>query len=547
MSESQDHAVRRPQLRISPLWLVPLVAVLIGAWMGYQRLADRGPTAILRLPEAEGIEADKTLVKARNVEVGQVVDVRLSDDLSHTLVEVRLRAGAGRMLNEGTDFWVVKPRIGSEGISGLNTVLSGAYIALRPGRSDKPQRRFQVLDSPPVTGASDDGLRITVVSEPANALGEGDPVNYHGRTVGRVASVRFDADAREVTHEVFIRPEYKGLIRANTRFWVASGVRLTYEANGLNARFSSLETLIGGGLSLDLPSVGEAGPSVGADHRFAIHASRAAAHDALFEEQMAYVIRVDGSVGGLSAGSPVRYRGIRLGTVAEVPWRYAGPVAGDAGSQSIPVLLHLEPGRIDGPDAQQDAQAWRQRIAKLIDEGLRASIRSSNLITGTSYVSLEMHEDAEPAEVSEYEGEAVVPSKPGGVAHLEKQIATFTEKLNELEIQATLDKLGASAVSSQATFGSVTRTAESLQTLLADPTMERLPGEISATLEKMRSTLAGIDQDSALYHQLDETLKRFEAVMKDAGPLVRLLREQPNALIFDKRQRDDPEPKAPSR
>jgi paraquat-inducible protein B len=515
--------------------------------MGYQRFADQGPTVVLRMPEAEGIEADKTLVKARNVEVGRVVDVRLSDDLSHTLVEARLRSGADRMLNAGTDFWVVKPRIGSEGISGLNTVLSGAYIALRPGHSDKPQRRFKVLDSPPVTGSGEEGLRITLVSDPANALSEGDPVNYHGRTVGRVASVRFDADAREIIHEAFIRPEYTNLIRANTRFWVDSGVSISYEANGFNARFSSLETLLGGGLSLDLPQHGEPGAWVGGDHRFSIYASRAAANDGLFDEHIAYVMLVDGSVRGLSAGSPVRYRGVRLGTVVAAPWRYEGPVAGDSLAQSVPVLVHIEPGRIAGPGAALDAQVWRQRFEGLIEDGLRGSLRSSNLITGTSYVSLDVHEDAEPTERSDYAGHTVLPSRPGGVAHLEKQVAEFTEKLNNLEIQPALDSLQASASDSRATFDSVERTAESLESLLADPALRRLPAEIDATLAKLRSTLAGIDQDSALYHQLNETLKRLEAVMKDAGPLVRTLRDQPNALIFDKRRREDPKPRAPSR
>ena len=166
MTETGERAVRRRQLRISPLWLLPLVALVIGSWMAYEHLAALGPKVTLRMPEAEGIEAEKTLVKTRNVEVGRVTDVRLSDDLGHTVVEARLRSGSERMLNEGTRFWVVKPRIGSQGISGLDTALSGAYIALQPGYADQPQRRFDILENPPVTGLGEGGLRIALISGP---------------------------------------------------------------------------------------------------------------------------------------------------------------------------------------------------------------------------------------------------------------------------------------------------------------------------------------------------------------------------------------------
>jgi len=547
MTDDETRAVRRRQLRLSPVWFVPILAVVIGGWMAYQRFVSSGPTVVLRMAEAEGIEADKTLIKARNVEVGRVVDVRLSDDVGHVLVEARLRAGSERMLNEGTDFWVVKPRIGTEGISGLNTVLSGAYIALRPGDGSQPKRRFEVLDSPPVTGSGDEGLRIRLVSEPEHSLREGAPVNYHGTTVGRVTAVRYDADTRRVIHEVLIRPTHTDLVRSKTRFWTASGVSVRYLADGFTARFESLETLLSGGVSLDLPEEGDAGEPVSGDHRFQVHPSRAAATDALYGEAIEYVILVEDSVTGLKPGAAVRYRGIQVGTVANVGWRFDALLDEDGSARAVPVLVRIEPARLTGRGEELDLAAWKERMEQLVNAGMRASIQRHNLITGSSYVSLGVR--AEPGAVarSEHAGHPVLPMSAGGVGRLQDQVGDLLDKLNGLDIESVLASLEDSAASSRDTFQSVERTSDTLNALIKDPAAERLPAELEATLGKLRTTLAGFEEQSPVYRQLEATLGRIEAVMKAAEPLVRTLRDRPNALIFDKRERKDPEPEAPRR
>jgi paraquat-inducible protein B len=546
MADGENRAVRRRQLRISPLWLLPLVALVIGGWMGYQRFSDRGPTVMLRMPEAEGIEAGKTLVKARNVEVGQVKDVRLSDDLGHTVVEAQLRAGSERMLNAETQFWVVKPRIGSRGISGLNTVLSGAYIALQPGHGAQPKRHFEVLENPPVAGPGDDGLHITLVSAPEISLAEGEPVTYHGMTVGRIASVRLDPAEGEIEHRVFIDARYKELITSRTRFWSSSGLRVSYDADGFSADFQSLATLLGGGVSISVPDA-NAGDSVEPNHRFRVYGSREAARDATFDEYLEYVVLIEDSVEGVAEGSPVRYRGVRIGTVASVAWRFKGPRPDAEGSLAVPVLIRLEPRRLHDPRAGVDLDAWRERMTGLIDEGLRASVKSQSLITGASYIALDMGADTASMAGTSYGERPVIPATTGGVGRLQDQMGQLLEKLNDLEIQPVLTKLEGSAASSQATFLSVQRTAESIQALLNDSATRELPNQMEQTLAQLRRTVEGFNTESQLYQQLDGVLRRIEAVMKDLQPLVRTLRDQPNALIFDKEAVEDPEPRAPRR
>lgn len=544
MTDPGEQAVRRRQLRISPLWLLPLVALVIGGWMAYEHLAGRGPKVTLRMPEAEGIEAGKTLVKARNVEVGRVEHVRLSDDLEHTVVQARLRPGAERMLNEETQFWVVKPRIGSRGISGLGTALSGAYIALQPGDAAQPKRHFEILENPPVTGLGDGGLRITLLSGPEMAITEGAPVTYHGKTVGRVASVRLDASTRQIEHQVFIESPYTELVTAQTRFWNSAGLSVSYTADGFSVDFQSLETLLGGGITLSVPDTG-AGETVDSDHRFRVHRSQAAARDAGMDQYLEYVVLVEDSVAGVNAGAPVRYRGVRVGSVDTVAWRFDGPRPDAEDSLAVPVLVHIEPQRLTDADETTDLDAWRERMSELIDEGLRASVRSQSLITGASYIALDMRAEAESVAGTSYGEHPVIPATTGGMGELQDQLGRLLEKLNSLEIQPVLTKLEGSAESSRATLQSAQRTVASLQALLDDSATRELPRQMDETLGELRSTLEGFDQDSQLYQQLNATLRRLESVMQDIHPLVRTLRDQPNALIFDKEDVEDPEPQAP--
>ncbi|WP_070990041.1 intermembrane transport protein PqiB [Halofilum ochraceum] len=544
MTDTGERAIRRRQLRISPLWLLPLVALVIGGWMAYERFAARGPTVTLRMPDAEGIEAGKTLVKTRNVEVGRVQDVRLSEDLGHTVVEAQLRADAERMLNENTQFWVVKPRIGSQGISGLDTALSGAYIALQPGDAGAPRRHFEVLENPPVTGLGEGGLQITLLSGPEMGLTEGAPVTYHGMTVGRVTSVQLDASTREIEHQVFIESPYTELVTAQTRFWSSAGLSVNYSADGFSVDVQSLETLLGGGISLGVPDTG-AGATVKPGHRFRVYRNQAAVRDAAMDQYLEYVVLLEDSVEGVSEGSAVRYRGVRIGTVDTVAWHFDGPRPGADDSLAVPVLVRLEPQRLTGQERETDLEAWRKRISDLIDEGLRASVKSESLITGTSYVALDMSADPGSVARMSWREHPVIPATTGGMGRLQDQMGQLLEKLNTLEIQSVLTRLEGTAESSQATFRSVQRTAASIQALLDDSATRELPRQMDEVLGELRSTLEGFDQDSELYQQLNGVLGQMEAVMQDLRPLVRTLREQPNALIFDREEVDDPEPRAP--
>ena len=199
MTENSTTRVRKT-VGISPVWIVPLLALLVALWMVWQDTRGAGPTITIEIADAEGLEAGKTQVRVRNVDVGQVTEVRLSDDFSSAVAEVAMNEGTERMLNADTRIWVVKPRIGRQGVSGLGTLLSGAYIRLQPGDSKDQQFHFKALEQPPVTPQETPGRRLTLTSEGQTSVTVGDSVQYQGFTVGQVEQAEFLVDERETRY-----------------------------------------------------------------------------------------------------------------------------------------------------------------------------------------------------------------------------------------------------------------------------------------------------------------------------------------------------------
>ncbi|GAA5175074.1 intermembrane transport protein PqiB [Modicisalibacter zincidurans] len=541
-------AQRHVQSRISPIWIVPLVAVLIGLWLVYDNASRRGPEITLEMPTAEGIEAGKTLIKTRNVEVGRVKNVRLSDDLSHTVVTARMSEDAERMLNAGSRFWVVKPRIGREGISGLNTVLSGAYIQLQPGQSDKPQYQFTVLDQPPVAPPGAKGIRINLVSKLGSSLRVGDPVTYQGFTVGRVEDASFDPQDREMRHRLFIESPYDVLITETTRFWSASGINVKLSSEGVNVQLESLETLVGGGVTFGIPEDIPPGAKAKPDSTYTLYANEEDALQGTYNRNLEYVLLVDDTVRGLSKGSPVEYRGVRVGTVVSVPWRFTAPQPETRQRFAIPVLIRIEPQRLTLDDQPVDLDEWEQRFKKLFEYGLRASLKAGNLLTGALFVDLNFNKELAGEYTPEtFEKRTVFPTTSGGFAQIEQKVSNLLDKLNELQVEPILDKLDRTMATSQATLEEVRASAESLKAMLEDPATRAIPGNVNESLKQLQRTLKGLSPDSPAYRELNATLQSIEKLVRQLQPLAETLSDNPNALIFDRSPGPDPVPRAPGR
>ncbi|MBS9404112.1 intermembrane transport protein PqiB [Halomonas sp. TRM85114] len=535
-----------PQGRLSPIWIIPVVALLIGAWLVFDNYRSRGPQITLTMRNAEGIEAGSTLIKTRNVEVGRVERVSLSDDQSAAVITARMTPDSEAMLVEDSRFWVIKPRIGREGISGLGTVLSGAFIQFEPGTSEVAERQFEVSDQPPVAPPGAEGLRINLISQLGNSLSVGDPVTYQGFTVGRVEKANFVPQNRSMQHRIFIESPYDGLVTDNARFWSASGIDVRLDSEGFRVNFDSLESLIGGGVTFGVPDDLPSGNEVEPDSTFTLYADEDSARQGTFDRYLEYVLLVDDTVRGLGRGAPVEFRGVRLGTVAAVPWNFTATQPDTRERFAIPVLIRIEPQRLGIDRSELDLEEWQGRFSRFFDLGLRASLKNGNLLTGAMFVDLNFQRDlAGEHEEERFAERPVFPTTSGGFAQIESQVTELLAKLNGLEIEPLLDGLERNLDASEAMLTEVRELTDSVSTLLDDPGTRELPGTLNTTLTELGNTLQGISPESSAYREFSTTLQQLERLLRDLQPTARTLRDNPRALLFDSIDGQDPLPRAP--
>ncbi|WP_452008927.1 PqiB family protein [Azospirillum largimobile] len=387
--------------RLSFLWLLPLVAALIAGWLGWRWLEDRGPQIVITFQSGDGLEAGRTRIKHKNVDLGVIESVRLSDDLSQVIATARMDRTAGRHLKEGTRFWVVAPRLSLGGVSGLSTVVSGTYVEMEPGGGED-RSEFDALDEPPVIRADVPGRSFSLKAEQLGSLAQGSPVYFRGVQVGEVMGYNLSPQDRTVSVSIFIRAPYEGLVRDGSRFWRSSGVQFTAGAEGLKFQTESLKTLALGGVVLETPPDPEAGEQAKDWSTFTLYEDQATAAAARDRLRVRYRLEFPGSVQGLQAGAPVLMRGLTVGHVAAVRLEY------DEATQElrIPVDIDFEPDLVartysvvDG--RPMDEAAVRKLIATQVEKGLRARLASGNLLTGQKLVSFDYAPGVPPSPGSE--------------------------------------------------------------------------------------------------------------------------------------------------
>ncbi len=248
--------------RLSPVWALPIIAALIAGWLGWRWWTERGPEIVITFQTGEGLEAGRTRIKHKNVDLGTIETVRLSDDLSAVVATARMDRAAVRHLRQGTRFWAVRPRLGLTGISGLSTVVSGTYVEMEPGGGDA-RHAFDALDEPPVIRSGEPGRGFTLKAQQLGSLGQGSPVYFRGVQVGEIMGYTLSPSDRAVSVAIFVRAPYDGLVRETTRFWHSSGIQVTAGAEGFKLQTESLRTLALGGVVLDTPP----GPGAGRRRR----------------------------------------------------------------------------------------------------------------------------------------------------------------------------------------------------------------------------------------------------------------------------------------
>lgn len=517
--------------QISAIWIIPLLAVLIGLGMIYRHYQNQGHHIQVVFDSAEGLEAAKTKVKYRSIDVGTVTNISFSKDLKKVIAHIDIMKDMGRLLREDTQFWVVKPRIGAGGVSGLNTILSGAYLEISPGQSTVKEDQFVGLEAPPIIREGDNGLHLTLTTKDGMRLSQGQPVIYRGFEVGEIDKASFDAVTRTAIYQVFIKKPYDSLITTNTYFWNVSGVSLDASAQGISFDVASLESLLSGGIQFDVPKDLDLGKPVTEPRTFDLYKNEESVYENRQYEAIQYLVLVSDSVAGLRAGSPVEYRGIRVGTV-EIPYldySQAAELGREVSDDNrIKVMVRLEPERLYGKDVMSLAE-FQPEFDRALRQGLTATIQSSNFILGSKIISLDFSKN-HPQHIQKVDQYTVIPYQPGGIKQITDKVDSLLTKVERLPLQATTENINEVMQQANVTMQS------------ADQVMLT----VDATLQELQTTLKGLQEGSPVYQGANDSIIKLQQTLDDVQPILQNLNNDPNALIFGGDKPVDIQPPAKS-
>jgi paraquat-inducible protein B len=509
----QATVVPRRRARISVVWLIPILAAVVAVGIAVQRIMSEGPTITIVFKGAEGIEAGKTFVKYKDVNIGQVTAVRLSSDYSKVEVTAKMAKTAAGLMVEDARFWVVEPRVTLSGISGLGTLLSGNYIGFEAGKSNRSAKNYTGLEVPPVVTGGQPGRRFQLKADDLGSLGIGAPIYYRRLQAGQIIAYKLASDGKSMDIEVFINAPYDKYVDSNTRFWNASGIDVSVGATGIDVRTQSLVALLAGGIAFENPlALSKAAPTSD-DKVFTLFADRAAAMKEPDPISQHYVLYFDESLRGLSVGAPVTLLGLPAGEVNFVGLQLDPQTLNVRGRVEIVayperLLTYLAKGQAAaGLAIAQSAQRRHAVFQRLVEErGMRAQLRSGNVLTGQLYVAFDYFPNAPRAKIDWSQDAPTLPVQPSIIPDLENRITSIIAKLDKLPY----DQIGAD----------VTKALASLDTTLKDASaaLKRVDSDVTPELNRaigeLRQVLA--TADGILKSGLSPALDEATATLKEA-------------------------------
>jgi paraquat-inducible protein B len=543
VSEEPPIAVT-PQLRAAQrwnlVWVVPILALLIGGWMLYRNISSKGPEVRIRFETAEGIFAGTTELRCRSVSVGKVSRVELAEDLQSVFVYCTLDSAYGDLLREGTRFWVVRPRVSAADISGLGTLLTGVYIEMEPGTGPTGPTKWKGRETPPSTSRSVPGLRLTLVSDEAGSLSVGSPLYYRGIEVGRVESRRLDIYAGRIIYDVFVNDKYRTLVRENTKFWNTSGIDISAGVDGFKVRTPSFQAMVSGGVSFAIQEGMEAGEVAKDGTTFELHKDMDDAVSSTFEPTLSILLLFDQSVRGLKKAAPVEYRGIEIGRVTNISFEYAP----ERDNQKIPVLVEVDPSLLRALGTVSTQEDDVLMLGNAVKNGLRATLKTGSLLTGALYVDFDYYPTEKVADLG-YKGEfPVLPTLPSGFSQFEVKIASILDKIDSLPLNETVSEITTTVTEARDAIKEIEKVAAAAKVTLEDDDFRELPADLRRTLAELEKSLSSVGPDGNVQGDLLRTLDELRGAIRSIEAMSDTIQEKPNSLLFGKEDSGNPKPKA---
>jgi paraquat-inducible protein B len=491
---------------ISPIWLVPLVAAGIAAYLAVHAFVTRGPLITITFKTAAGLTAHQTEVRHKAVKLGTVDEISLSKDMSYVVVHVRMDATAKPILTDHARFWVVRPRLSGVGLaglqSGLETLVSGAYIAVDPGEpKGRPIDSWKGLEEPPSVRSDEPGRVFQLRSSRLGALGPGAPVFYRDVTVGEVLSYGSGQAVGPVSIRIFVRAPFDALIQTNTHFWNSSGLSLDMGPSGLHLEFQSLQSVLSGGISFESPPDAERGEPADTTRVFDLYDNRATA-EADFFERVPCITYVESSISGLAIGAPVQLRGVQMGVVTGERL-----VLNQEGRVVARVAFDMQPTRA----LEAAGRSARDLTTFILSQGVHVEVTSTNLVTGQQVLSLQYSGGAHKTDLRSEGDVLVLPGQAGGIADVTHSLSEIATKLN----QVPFDDIGKN----------VDRTLRSVADTVNGPKMQNALNELTTTLQEVRRLAHDVDAGMApalarlpkVADQMQQAAQKLNAALGEAG------------------------------
>jgi paraquat-inducible protein B len=514
--------IKPSRQRLTMIWIVPLLAILVGLGLAFQAIRDRGPEVSLQFALAEGLEANKTRVKFKDVDIGIVKAIALSPDRKSVKVTVQMDKQAEELLVEDSRFWVVRPRVAAGGVSGLATLLSGAFIAVDPGKADKIRHDFIGLEIPPLIATDTPGRHFSLTADDLGSLDVGAPIYYRRIQVGRVVSYAMQKEGNGVDVRVFIDAPYDNFVKQSSRFWHASGIDISLDANGVKLGMQSLISLVLGGIAFSSPGddQSEQAPRAKADTSFVLHADQTSATRLPDTKVEKYLLTFTESVRGLAVGAPIDFKGMTAGEVSRIDLNF---------NQSktefvMQVEINLYPDRFarktrNYSGNEVSPQVSRDILEKMVAKGFRAQLRTGNIISGQRYIALDFFPNAKPAKVNWRQRVPELPTQTGTLDSVQDQLLAIVESLRH--------------------------TLQHVDQLVVRLDRDVAP-ELASTLRDARKTLSQADKmlgsadkvmlsDAPVQLEMRETLREVAKAATAVRNLADLLERQPEALLTGKK------------
>jgi paraquat-inducible protein B len=531
-ADTTASAVLRPRRWFSWVWIAPLAAVAIVAWLAIRGLEDRGPLVTIVFTEAEGLQAGETKVRHKDVDIGTVEKVALTADMARVLVQARMRRSVSDHLTEGARFWIVRPRVGIGGISGLSTLVSGSYIEMYPG-DGPPEHNFVGLDEPPTLQPDAPGRTFTLRAADLGQIAEGSSISYRGVQVGEVEGFALDPSSRQIEIYAFVRAPYEHLVHPETRFWNSGGVDLSIGAQGLRFRAESWQQLLSGGVTFDTPDTSLAGTPSQEGAVFRLYANQNDAFQDPRGPTVVYRILFEGG-GSLGPGSAVQFRGVEVGQVVETKLQY------DDATNLTQTLatIQIDPSRVEiihrrGDTSATPTQALSARIEKLVAHGLRAQLVTANFITGNQVVSLDIVHDAPAARIQHVDGFNVMPSVSS--SDLSAIMANLKSVLHHIDSATAGPELGHAIKELDRTLSNLDQLTHDVEPELR-PLLESLHQTADATQRTLQAANNVLGGRASAGGDLSQLIRELTDAARSIRALTDYLDRHPESLIRGRKE-----------